>query len=167
MRNFMVKTRPLLLLMVFATLALGELAMLRPSLDETPIPERPRAEYLPHVIEAGKAYADIASVLTTLSTGLFVIVALAVPRWARRNFRPSPSEGVVLAIFGLSIIGGFYFSMQAKLYAARGILLHQLDNGAIEHLLGMQAWCSLLAGLCAVSLAGEVFLGLTRGAGEN
>jgi hypothetical protein len=164
--RWLIALRPLCILATLSVLVVGELVALHPDWGRMPIAEPPRAEYMPHVIEAGKAYADIVSMLTTLCTGLFVLVALVARRSLLPTTKAAFTDACLIGIFALCATASFYMAIQARFAIAEGILLHHLDSSAIERMIGLEAWLTLFAGLCAGSMIGEALMTF-RGPGHE
>jgi hypothetical protein len=154
--------RPILTLMGLWIAVFPVLTILSRDYRQMPIEEPPRTEYLPHVIEAGKAYADIVSMLTTLGTGLFVLVALVARRSLLPSIRVAAADAFVLALFAVSMILSFYMALQARYAIAEGVLFHQLNTIIIIHVIGLEAWFTLSGGLCAGALVAEALLTYRR-----
>jgi hypothetical protein len=158
MKRWLLAARPLCLLVLLGAAVIGELMVINPQYGMYPVPEPPRTEYLPHVIEAGKAYADIVAMLTTLGTGLFVLIALVARRSLLPTVRSRAGDLVIVALFAMSMSGAFFVAVHTRFAIAQGLLEHRLETDAIEHMIGMQAWLTLFGGLCACALIGEAFL---------
>jgi hypothetical protein len=110
------------------------------------------------IVEGGKELDGIIAMLTTLTTGLFVLVALVARSPVRPSVRASPSQMVVLAIFGLSAVGSFYSGFHAKYMVAEGLLGRSINLPLIQSQIGMQAWFTAFAGAAAIALIAEALL---------
>ena len=104
------------------------------------------------VVEGAKEFSSTVAMLTTLTTGLFVLVAIVARDPLRPSVRVSVGQMLLFSIFGLCATGSFYAALHAKYAIAEGILAKSLDLPMIGRELGIQGWFVALAGAAAVSL---------------
>jgi hypothetical protein len=110
------------------------------------------------VVEGAKEFSSTVAMLTTLTTGLFVLVALVVRNPLRPSVAVSIGQMLLLGIFGVCATGSFYAALQAKYAIADGILAKSLDLALIGQQLGIQAWFVAFAGAGAVSLVVDALM---------
>jgi hypothetical protein len=104
------------------------------------------------VVEGGKEFSSIVAMLTTLTTGLFVLVALVAPAPLRAGKPASAGQFFLLSVFGLCTSGSFYAAMHAKYAIADGLLAKSLDLTLVGNEIGLQAWFVAFSGAAAIAL---------------
>ena len=104
------------------------------------------------IVEGGKEFDGIVTMLTTLTTGIFVLVALVARNPLRPTVRASTGQAVLLGIFAICAGGSFYSALHAKYALAEGLLAKSLDLGMIGSQIGMQAWFVAFSGAAAIAL---------------
>ena len=110
------------------------------------------------MVEGGKELSSIVALLTTLTTGMFVLVALVARSPLRPTARASIGQLVLLGIFGVCASGSFYAALHAKYAVAEGLLAKSLDLPRIEGEIGIQAWFVAFSGAAAIALITDALL---------
>lgn len=110
------------------------------------------------VVEGGKEFSSIVSMLTTLTTGLFVIIALVVRSPMRPNVRCPPGQAMLLTLFIIGASGAFFLAMHAKYSIAEGMLARSIDLEVVGGCIGAQAWFTAFAAAAAIALISETLM---------
>jgi hypothetical protein len=110
------------------------------------------------LVEGGKEFDSVVAMLTALTTGLFVLVALVARNPLRPTNRPTIGQMILLAIFAASASGSYYAGVHAKYLIADGLLAKSINLPALGQQIGLQGWLVGFSSAAAVALILDALL---------